>query len=53
MGGMRIGRVVGIDILIHPSWFLIFVLLTWSLSESLFLEEHPSWGRGGAWTADG
>ena len=51
MGGIRIGRIAGIDILIHPSWFLVFALLTWSLSESLFLEEHPGWGRGGAWTA--
>jgi Zn-dependent protease/CBS domain-containing protein len=51
VGGIRIGRIAGIDILIHPSWFLIYALLTWSLSEGLFLEEHPGWGRTGAWTA--
>jgi Zn-dependent protease len=50
MGGIRIGRIAGIDILIHPSWFLVFALLTWSLSEGLFLDEHPGWGRLGAWT---
>jgi Zn-dependent protease len=51
MGGARIGRIAGIDILVHPSWFLVFALLTWSLSEGLFLEEHPDWGRTASWTA--
>jgi Zn-dependent protease len=51
MGGIRIGRIAGIDILIHPTWFLIFALLTWSLSEGLFLEEHPDWGRTASWAA--
>lgn len=51
MGGIRIGRITGIDILIHPTWFLIFALLTWSLSEGLFLEEHPTWSRAVGWTA--
>jgi Zn-dependent protease len=50
LGGLRIGRVAGIDIIIHPSWFLVFALLTWSLSEGLFLEEHPAWGRTVAWS---
>jgi len=51
LGGIRIGRITGIDILIHPTWFLVFALLTWSLSEGLFLEEHPTWSRGAGWTA--
>jgi Zn-dependent protease len=51
MGGIRIGRIAGIDILIHPSWLLIFALLTWSLSEGFFLEDHPDWGRLAAWAA--
>lgn len=51
MGGIRIGRITGVDILIHPTWFLIFALLTWSLSEGLFLEEHPDWGRTESWAA--
>jgi Zn-dependent protease len=51
VGGIRIGRLAGIDILIHPSWFLVFALLSWSLSEGLFLEEHPGWGREVAWAA--
>lgn len=51
MGGIRIGRITGIDILIHPTWFLIFALLTWSLSEGLFLEDHPTWSRAAGWAA--
>ena len=51
MGGIRIGRITGIDILIHPTWFLVFALLTWSLSEGLFLDEHPDWDRAVGWVA--
>jgi Zn-dependent protease len=51
LGGIRIGRISGINILIHPSWFLVFALLTWSLSEGLFLEDHPTWSRAGGWAA--
>lgn len=51
MGGIRIGRVAGIDIQVHWSWFFVLVLLTWSLSEGLFREEHPDWRRVSAWLA--
>jgi Zn-dependent protease len=51
LGGVRIGRIAGIEILVHPSWFLILALLTWSLSEGLFLEEHPEWNRAAGWAA--
>lgn len=51
MGGVKIGRIAGIDILVHPSWFLILALLTWSLSEGLFLEEHPEWEPAAGWAA--
>lgn len=36
MRGWRIGRILGIDILIDPSWLLIFAFLTWSLSTGFF-----------------
>jgi Zn-dependent protease len=51
LGGIRIGRIADIDILIHPSWFLVAALLTWSLSEGLFLDEHPEWSRAAGWLA--
>jgi Zn-dependent protease len=43
-GSLRLGRVWGIDIKLHFSWFIIFALITASLSFS-FLEEHPLWVR--------
>ncbi len=51
MGGLRIGRIAGIDIIVHWSWLVIFGLLTWSLAETLFLHDYPSWTRGVAWIA--
>jgi Zn-dependent protease len=51
MGGFPIGRVAGIDILVHWSWLVIFGLLTWSLAEGLFLPDYPHWTRAEAWTA--
>ncbi len=51
MGGIRIVRLAGIDVLVHWSWLFIFVLLTWSLSEGLFLEQHPGWSWWAGWAA--
>jgi len=51
MEGVRLGRVVGIEIRVHWSWYFVFALLTWSLSEGLFREEHPEWEPAIAWAA--
>ncbi len=51
MGGFRLGRLAGIDIVVHWSWFFIFVFLTWSLAEGLFHQEYPSWTTGEVWFA--
>ncbi len=41
-GSLRLGKIFGIEISIHFSWLIIFVLLTWSASTwfSLF---YPGW----------
>lgn len=39
-GGIPIGRVLGIDIRLDPSWFLIFALITFTLHSSLWFN-HP------------
>jgi Zn-dependent protease len=39
--GLRIGRIIGIPIELHASWFLIFGLLTWSLATGLLPQEYP------------
>jgi Zn-dependent protease len=38
-----IGRILGIPIGLDPSWFLIFVLLTWTLAVSYFPGEFKGW----------
>ncbi len=46
--GMRIGRLRGIPIYLHPSWFVIFALITFSLAEE-FAKQHPRWAQGQDW----
>ena len=53
LGGFRLGRLAGIDIVIHWSWFLIFFLLTWTLAQGLFLNDYPHWAQATAWLAGG
>lgn len=38
-----LGRILGIPIRLDYSWFLIFVLLTWSLSTSYYPAEFKDW----------
>lgn len=44
-GGFSIGRIFGIPIYLHPTWFLVFVLVTWGLSGHLE-SIHPDWASG-------
>lgn len=49
----QIGRILGIPIKIHSSWFLVFAFLTWSLATGYFPQMLPGlspvryWGMGG------
>jgi Zn-dependent protease len=49
---VKLGRIWGIPIGLHTSWFLIFGLLTWSLATGYFPQEYPQlsglahWGLG-------
>jgi len=40
-GSIRIARIWGIPIGLHPSWFLIFALVTWSLASGFFPGQYP------------
>jgi Zn-dependent protease len=46
--GFRIARVFGIDIAIHPSWFIILAVLVWSLADSVFPSAY-AWSRATYW----
>jgi len=48
----EIGRALGIPIKVHPSWFLVFVFVTWTLATGYLPEALPDqtspryWGMG-------
>lgn len=44
-----IGRLFGIPIKVHVSWFLIFILVTWSLAASYFPPRYPGWSPALYW----
>src|SRR5215218_9790753 len=39
--GFELGRIVGIRIGIHWSWLVVFVLITWTLADSVFPNQNP------------
>jgi Zn-dependent protease/predicted transcriptional regulator len=39
--GFEIGRIAGIRIGIHWSWLVVFVLITWTLADSVFPNQNP------------
>jgi Zn-dependent protease/predicted transcriptional regulator len=53
LSNWRIGRVLGIPIHVHASWFVVFFFVTWSLAKGYLPETLPGlsvpryWGMGG------
>lgn len=43
--GFRVGSVLGFEIRIDLSWFVIFFLVFWSLSEGVFPDQYPDQAR--------
>ncbi len=48
VSGLRLGRILGIPIYLHSSWFIIFVLITYSLATQ-FTAQHPGWSPAQHW----
>jgi Zn-dependent protease len=48
-GSFRIGRILGIPIHLHVSWFLIALLITWSLAVAYFPQANPGWTATAYW----
>lgn len=46
--GILLGRVLGIPIYLHASWFIIFALITFSL-RTQFAAQHPHWTPPQSW----
>jgi Zn-dependent protease/CBS domain-containing protein len=41
MSGIRLGTILGLEVRVDYSWFVIFALLLWSLSIGVFPAEYP------------
>lgn len=44
-GSFRIARILGIDVRVHLSWVLIFLLVTFSLADQVFPFTYPTWSQ--------
>ncbi len=46
---LTFGRVFGIPLKLHYSWFLVLLLIVWSLATGYFPQEYPGWTRVSYW----
>lgn len=46
----RLFRIAGIDIGVHYTWLFIFILISWSLAQGLFPQQHPGWSTLTYWS---
>jgi Zn-dependent protease len=50
-GSLRLGKLAGINVYVHLSWFIIFILLTWSLASDWFPQYFAGWSTTTYWLA--
>ncbi|UCC62616.1 MAG: site-2 protease family protein [Anaerolineae bacterium] len=48
-GSLTLGKIFGIPIKLHTSWFLVAALVTWSLAGGYFPREYPGWATTTYW----
>lgn len=48
-GSIRLARIAGIDIGVHYTWILAFILFAWILSSGLFPQLYPGWSQTTYW----
>ncbi|MFZ0703607.1 MAG: hypothetical protein WAM80_17345, partial [Candidatus Acidiferrales bacterium] len=46
--GLRIGRILGIPLYLHASWFIMFALITFWFS-AVVKTQHPGWNPAQYW----
>lgn len=49
MGGIRIGSLFGFTIAIHPSWFIVLVVFSFSLANGFFPSAYEDWSQTAYW----
>src|SRR6266508_3936975 len=47
--GIRIGRIFGIQIALHPSWFVIFLIVTYTMAAGELPRTFKTWDEGLYW----
>jgi len=47
--GLRLGRILGVPILVHPSWLVVFGLVVFSLARGYFPLRYPELSPVDAW----
>jgi len=45
-GGIPLGKLFGVAVRLHYSWFVIFIVVTWSLTANYFPSQFPDWNLG-------
>lgn len=50
MNGIRVGRLFGIDVAIHPSWFIVVVFFAFTLATGFFPRAYVGWSPVATWT---
>ena len=46
---IKLGRIFGIPVGLHYTWFIIFILVTLSLAQLFFPNQYPGWGAATYW----
>ena len=49
MKGIRVGRLFGIEVAVHPSWFLVLVFFAFTLANGFFPSAYPGWSALVTW----
>src|SRR3954467_14593318 len=50
-GTFRLGRILGIDVFVHWSWTIIFLLVAYSLATGYLPDVYPEWSSRQRWAA--
>lgn len=48
---LRLGRIAGIPVGVHPSWFVALAVITLSLAQGFFPQSYPGWSEATYWAA--
>ncbi|HET7083073.1 MAG TPA: site-2 protease family protein [Candidatus Limnocylindria bacterium] len=46
---IRVGHIFGVEIGLHPSWFVIALIVTYTLAAGQLPEAYPTWDEGVYW----